>query len=109
MKVKFAHDARLEWLPFKDKILKFRAKISSISQDNFFATTYLLTNIIYLSENVIVNHCWVNDGSHIKKKNLKIGDTIEFESKVHVYLKNGFGINQRADLALSTPRNIIIL
>lgn len=106
MKIPYADDARLQLLPLVDKVAKFKAKLSEISTDDFKATTYLLTDIICEEYKIIIDHCWVNDGVQIRKQKLKIGDIIEFESKVHIYLKNGFGIHRRADLTLSTPRNI---
>lgn len=107
MTIQFSDNARLQWLPLKDKVLRYTATVECISQDEFLATTYLLTDIICLSvDDIFAEHCWINDGSQIRKMNLKSGDIIEFDSKVHIYLKNGFGKHQRADLALSTPKNI---
>ncbi len=109
MKIKFSETGRVNLLPFKDKVLRCVATLKQKGQDEFFGTTYLLTDIKCLEHDIEIDHCWVNDGVNIKKTNLDIGVKFEFDSKIHFYLKNGYGENQRADLTLSTPRNIKIL
>lgn len=107
MKVIVCENYRKDLAHLLNKIVFCTAKVESFGTDDFGSKTYLLTDIN--SNDFKLDHCWVNKGVEIDKMDLKIGDKIRFESKILVYLKNGYGINQRADYCLSTPKNIQIL
>lgn len=107
MKVLLDDNYRKVLEPYLNTVIFLNAKIEKFGKDEFGDKTYLLTDIKH--NNFELNHCWVNSGVQIKKINIKEGDFISFKSKVILYLKNGYGKNQRADYCLSTPKEINIL